>query len=199
MSDKNEGSELNRDESQSNRFDLEGLRLSQNYASSIGVKKALLTVPVRKPDRQWFIRVHPKEEYRLPTAVLNLKEEREIYLVEKPLWTELPGEITPTVLYTTISRQGVVFLWPVRLPGEDGRLDQWNQSALDAAEMATTRWLRVAANMHLGAYDVFEATGEIPDPEWPDIDLGALLEVAFKGRFIDSLDHPVVQRLQGVM
>ena len=39
-------------------FELEKLRLSQNFGEIAGVKKALLTVPVRKPGKQDFITVH---------------------------------------------------------------------------------------------------------------------------------------------
>src|SRR5262249_29523335 len=70
-------------------FDPASLRLSQDYAADLGVKKALLTVPVRKPDKSWFVRVHPAEDYRLTTAVIELKEERETYLVAQTLWPEL--------------------------------------------------------------------------------------------------------------
>ena len=42
-----------------NPFDPAHLRLSQDFTSQIGGKKALMSVPVRKPDRQWFVRVHP--------------------------------------------------------------------------------------------------------------------------------------------
>src|SRR5690242_11229180 len=62
-------------------FDPASLRLSQSLSTVIGVKKALLSVPVRKPDRSWFVRVHPSEHYRLQTAVIELKEDRETYLV----------------------------------------------------------------------------------------------------------------------
>jgi len=178
-------------------FDLEKLRLSQNFAETVGVKKKIITVPVRKPHRQSFVRVHPDESWRLETAVLEVKEDRETYLVDPVIWPELPGEIVPKVLFTTINRQGVVFLWPVRLPGEDGRHDAWNQSALEAATLATTQWVRVVANMSLGAYEVFEATGNLPEPEWPDIGFKELLEIAFKDKFIQSLDHPVIRSLRG--
>lgn len=179
-------------------FNPDNLRLSQDFAVNVGVKKALITVPVRKPNRQDFVRVHPEDDFRLETAVLELKEERETYLVDKGLWHELPGEIVPKVLYTTINRQGVLTLWPIRLPGEDGRLDEWNNSALEAAERAKNQWIRVSANMGLGAYDVYEAVGDIPDPEWPDLGFQEILHVAFKDRFITSLDHPVIHRLRGM-
>ena len=181
----------------SNLFDLSRLRLSQNFAETVGVKKALITVPVRKPGRQDFIRVHPDPNYRIETAVVELKEDGEIYLVAPDLWSELPGELTPKALFATMNRQGVLFLWPIRLPGEDGRLDEWNASALEAAEMAQKRWIRVASNRSLGAYEVYEATGNLPEPDWPTVDFQKILEIAFKGRYIDDLDHPVIKRLRG--
>jgi hypothetical protein len=101
-------------------------------------------------------------------------------------------------LFTAINRQGVLFLWPVRLPGEDGRLDAWNTSALQAARMAEERWVRMTANMSLGAYEIYEATGSLPKPEWPGIEFGEILQVAFQGRYITDLDHPVIRRLRGL-
>jgi hypothetical protein len=185
---------LNRDP-----FDLSRLRLSQNFAETVGVKKALLTVPVRKPNRQDFIRVHPSADYRFETPVLELKDERETYLVDPSLLPELPGEVVPKVLFTTINRQGVLTLWPIRLPGEDGRHDEWNRSALAAAHMAQSRWVRVAANMSLGAYEVYEAAADLPEATWPDASFQEILKIAFKTRLISGLDHSVVRRLRGEM
>jgi hypothetical protein len=178
-------------------FDPSSLRLTQDFAA-IGVKKALMTVPVRKPSKQEFIRVHPAEEYRLQTALLELKEERETYLVSPELWGELANEIAPKVIFTSISRQGVVSLWSVRLPDANGRLDDWNQSALDAANLAMSEWVRVTANMSLGAYEVFAAPPGIPEPTWPEYSFTQLLNIAFRGRFIQDLDHPVLRRLRGL-
>ena len=90
-----------------------------------------------------------------------------------------------------------MFLWPIRLPSEDGRHDDWNRSALDAARRAMTCWIRLTANMSLGAYDVFQAAADLPDAEWPKEGFGHLLALAFKDRFVASTDHPVVRRLRG--
>src|SRR5262245_16565432 len=130
-----------------NPFDPASLRLSQDFAAGLGVKKALLTVPVRKPDKAWFVRVHPDEAYRLQTCVLELKEERETYLVSPALWADLAGEpnFSPRLLSTAVNRQGVLFLWSIRLPGPDGKLDGWNTSALEAVEIAQKHWVRVTA------------------------------------------------------
>ena len=181
-------------------FDPAALRLSQDFASTVGVKKLQLTVPVRKPSREWFIRTHPdKQGLWLETFVLELKEDREMYLVEPKLWPGLSAETTCSarVLVTAINRQGTVFLWPIRLPGPDGRHDDWSRSALEAAEIATGGWVRVVANMNLGAYDVYRATGDLPEPEWPDVSFHDLLTTAFRNRYIDDLQHPVLRRLRG--
>lgn len=180
-------------------FDPASLRLSQDFAASVGVKKALLTVPVRKPAKEWFVQVHPEESYRLLTTVLELKEDREIHLVSATLRDELATEPTFGVrmLFTAQTRQGVLFVWPVRLPGTDGKIDEWNRSLLEAATMAAGKWVRVAANMHLGAYEVTEALGDLPPPTWPDVSMADILRIAFKGRMIESLDHPVLRRLRG--
>ena len=136
--------------------------------------------------------MHPEAEYRIETATLVFKEERETFLVARGLWPELPGELTPMVLFLAINRQKVPFLWGIRLPGEDGRHDEWNASALEAAELAQRDWVRVVANMSLGAYEVFSASGNIPEPEWPTQSFQEILKIAFKGRFIDQLDHPAI-------
>src|SRR5262245_34533971 len=182
-------------------YDPTALLLSPDFAASIGVKKALLAVPIRKPDKSWFVRVHPHEAYRLQTAVIELKEDRggETYLVAPSLWPDLAAEATfsPRALFTAINRQGVLFLWPIRLPGPDGRVDEWSRTALEAANLASKGWVRIAANMGLGAYDVFEARGQLPEPDWPGEPFRELLRIAFKDRFISDLNHPVLRRLRG--
>jgi hypothetical protein len=180
-------------------FDLNSLRLSQDFASAVGVKKLLMTVPVKKPSKEWFVRTHPDPDYRLQTAVIELKEDRETYLVAQSLWPALADEKTfsPRLLVTTISRQGILFIWPIRLPGADGRIDDWSRSAIDAADEAKSRWVRITANMSLGAYDVAVASGQIANPAWPDIAFQEIIKIAFRDSMISDWNHPVLKRLRG--
>jgi hypothetical protein len=178
-------------------FDPANLRLDQSFVETSGVKKLLTTVPVRKPNGQDFVRVHPDQAYRLTSAIIELKDDREVYLVLPHIAHELPGECSSVVLHTGINRQGVVFLWPVKLPTPDGRINQWHRSAAEAAERAMTAWLRVKADMALGAYAMFAASSTIPDPIWPTHSFKDLLKIGFRDRLVDSLDHPVIRRLRG--
>jgi hypothetical protein len=179
-------------------FDPASLRLDQSFADIVGVKKRLITVPVRKPNRQDFNRVYPDPAYRLtPAAIIEVKEDREVYLVTPEMAQNLPGEFVAATLYTCINRQGVLSLWPVKLPGPDGKHNEWHRSAAEAAELAMKVWVRITPNMSLGAYEPFEATGDLPPPVWPEIDLPEILRIAFNDRIVDRLDHPLVQRLRG--
>jgi hypothetical protein len=183
------------------RFDLERLRLPQNFADQMGVKKVRTTIPIRRPDRQWWIRVHPEETWRMPVYLLQLKEDRdrETYVVDPSLARELSGELAPAMLFTAINRQDVIFLWEVRLPGEDGRHNPWHRSAYEAAQLAMDHWVRVSSNMSLGAYEVAKASADLPTPQWPEEGFSALLELAVRDRRIDNMDHPIVRRLRGAI
>jgi hypothetical protein len=179
-------------------FDLDSLRLSQSFAETAGVKKLLTTVPCRKPNPQDFVRVHSDPSYRLDVLTIELRDDRETYLVRPAIAPELIGETVRKTLFTAINRQGVVFLWPVTIPPPDGKQLEWWRSLREGAELAMEQWVRVKANMSLGAYEMCAATGVIPDPQWPDLSFQELLRIAFRDRMIDRVDHPVIKRLRGL-
>ena len=177
---------------------LEAIRLSPDAAATAGTREVLRHVPVRKPNRTEFARVHPDADMQLETGVFVDREEREVYFVVPELRAELAGELKPVLLVTAISRQGVVFLWPVPLPDEGGRWNAWAETAREAYELAKTEWVRLAADMSLGAYRVYQAEGQLSAPVWPDKSLSELLKLGFKDRIVDSAEHPVVKRLRGL-
>lgn len=144
------------------------------------------------------MRTHPSEDYRLdPAALIEIKEDREVYLVVPELVPSIPGEYRAARLVLCVNRQGVARLWPIWLPSEDGKTNPWHESAAEAAELAMDRWVRIVPNMGLGANEIHEATGNLPDPKWPTEPFHELLKVGFKGRVVDNEDHPLLQRLRG--
>lgn len=189
-----DGGAVDRDE-----LDLTRLRLPQNFAAQTGVKKLLTTVPVRKPDRSVFVRVRPDPSFRFQANVLEQEGGRESYIVTPDVADVLGSLVAAKELYTAIDRQGTVFLWPVKLPPPDRAEIEWTRSAREAAAKAMGSWIRVQANMSLGAYEIFEASGQLPDPAWPDVSFTQLMNLAFRGKVIDAIDHPVVRKLQGLI
>ena len=181
-------------------FDLASLRLDQTYSDGIAVKKLITMIRVGKPSKQHFVRVNPDPAYRIsPVAVIELKDEREAYLVSPALAAELAGEFTSVALFTAITRAGTLFLWPVPLPAPDGAHNPWHRSALIAVEKAEHRWVRIVANMEAGGYDISEAAANIGDPEWPDMPFKEMVRIAFQGRIVDRPDHPLILKLRGAM
>jgi len=179
-------------------FDIASLRLSQSFTETAGVKKLLTTVPARRPSPQDFVRVHPAREYRENFAMIDLRDDREDYLVRPEILPELTGEVIFKTVFAAINRQGVVFLWPVRLPAPDDRKTEWPRSAREAADMAMTKWVRLKANMSLGAYEITVAESAMADPIWPELSYQELVRIAYRDRMIAALDHPVIKRLRGL-
>ena len=130
-------------------FDLARLRINPEMLETTSVKKLLTTVPVRKPIAQDFVRVQPEPQYRETLAFIELKDDRETYIVDLGAVPELQGECFFATLFTAISRTGVLFMWPVRAPAADGRTNEWHTSAATAAQHAMRSWIRVKANMSL--------------------------------------------------
>jgi hypothetical protein len=130
-------------------------------------------------------------------STIEVKEEREIFIVATPLVPELIGEVVNVTLFTAVNRQGTTFLWPIRLPRADGRDSEWARSAREGAALAMTDWTRVKANTDLGAYELSKADGIIAEPEWPKATFLELVRIGFRGRLIESADDPVIKRLQG--
>lgn len=177
--------------------DLKSLRLPANYGATLGVKKLLTNVLVGKPKKPQFFRAHASDDMTFPAMILENKESRESYVVVPEVAQEVSELVRPVILHAAIDRQNNVSLIPVPLPGEDGTRNPWHESLAQAVEHAKLKWIRITANMHAGGYDVYEAEGELPEPEWPARDIEAMVQVAFRGKIITSLGHPVVQSLLG--
>ncbi|WP_143198242.1 hypothetical protein [Bradyrhizobium sp. AS23.2] len=179
--------------------DLDKLRLSIGSTVFGGTTEILSKVAVRKPQKQEFVRVHPDEGMMLATAVYEDKQEREFYFVAPNMMSAMLGETTPVILVTAINRQKVSFLWPIKVANDNSSGNAWQDSAQQGCEVAKKTWVRLVADMSLGAYRIWAAQGDLSEPEWRPEPLNELLEIAFRGRVIENDDHPVVRRLRGLI
>ena len=177
--------------------DLASLRLPANYGATLGVKKLLTNVPVGKPRKDSFFRTHSSPDMTFPAMILENKDARESYVVVPEVAQQISELVRPVMLHAAIDRQNNVSLIPVPLPGESGTRNPWHESLAQSVDYAKDQWIRIAANMRGGGYDISVAQAELPEPEWPEQNIEALVEIAFRGKIIRSLDHPVVQALLG--
>ena len=131
-------------------FDLDKLRVNPDFLETTNVKKLLTTVPIRKPNQQDFIRVHPSPAYRGLFAFIELKDDREIYIASLSEVPDLQTECFIANLFLSINRTGVLFLWPVRVPTAERRSSDWHVSAATAAQQAMSHWIRIKAEHEPG-------------------------------------------------
>ena len=174
---------------------LDTLRVAPDGSEGAIVQSVLNFVPVRKPSKDWFFRIHP--EYSLEVLILELKDDGEVLLVDPKLQGALLEEkcVSLRTIRLGVNRQGNIFLWPVRKPVE-GKRDAWATSALDAICLAETDWTRMQADMNYGAYKIQKAL--VTDvPKWPEQQFNELLRIGFKGAIVDDLNHPTLRRLRG--
>lgn len=180
----------------SSGFDINRFRLSQDFAAFGSAEKLLSTVPVRKPRKDEFIRVSPDPEHSISVAMLEHGEPRDLYFLTPEI--QALGLGVPVSLALAIDRENNPFFWPLKLPLDDRRRNNWQLSALEAAKLAQDHWVRIVADMKLQAYVIYKALGDLPEPVWPEKSFAELLEIAFQDLIIDDPEHIVIKQLNGV-
>ncbi len=176
---------------------LDELRQRQDFDALVSTQRHLTSVPVGKPGKQTWFRVRPGEEWRIPASLLDWEDDGTQFYVHPHVAQELVTEVKWVEICVVVTTQGSLRLWPIRLPNPDGSDNPWFESARRVAEQAERGWVRMVANREAHGYDVFISTGDFGEPVWSEHSLGDLLKIAFSGKEIQSLDHPVVAKLLG--
>ena len=110
---------------------------------------------------------------------------------------QFPELVKPVRLVSVITRDGNPYLWPLRLPKEDGRADNWANSALEIAELAKDTWIRLNPSMSAGCYLAYKATGITAKPVFIDMSMEEMLQKAFRDFVITDIEHPIARELLG--
>ena len=179
--------------------DLNSLRLSQDFAAQTVVRPYLTSIAVRKPQRHEFIRVRPGTEWTFQANLLKDVETGDFYMVTAALAAELAGDVKPFCLFACMCRNSIApFLWPIQLPGPDGRWNPWHETATASARRAEQKWLKVTSDRSSQSYVPHEAREQFETPNWPDnLSMGDLIKLAFRDRLILDVSHPLLRRLRG--
>lgn len=175
------------------------LRLSQDFQQIASGHHVLVDIAVSKPPKWSFFRASADPSHSIPLCTLDTIQMGGdgVYAVAAEVAALIPDQVRNVVLHLVVTSQHIPFLLPVALPGPDGRTNPWHQSLARAVELAKTSWIRLSANQHRGSYDVFEAAGRLPEPQWPTKSFDELLELAFRDKLITDGEHPLVLRLLG--
>ncbi len=180
------------------RISLDDIATDQDFLLG-GTEQLINDLPVRRPHKNWFVRVHPDPE--LTTTIWILEDDRDSteYLVLKGPLGELRDYAKRKQLLVGQNDSGNLFVWLVGRPVD--MENDWNTSALAIANIARERWIQCKANRQMGRYQAHEPrSASFPEPDWPDAvsDLGEVLNLAFGEHVIADLEHPVAKRVLGI-
>ena len=182
-------------ETQLKGIDLGAIRVP-NPNVEIGMAEVLTTIRVTKPNRQIHFQVQPNPEFIIDTRLLMYEPERVWYFVAPELWAELASELSVVRLVTCIDCFGEVFLWPIKLPTSE-YVNSWTQSALDAVDQASGKWVRLISEKSQQKYRVQVALSKSDEPNWPEESFSELINRAFTDLMITEKNHPVLKSLRG--
>ena len=162
-------------------------------------------IPLRKPGKQQWFRVHP--ELKVDNlCFLEVEQDEgtpENFLLNGHIASqlrELPGISKRSIRVCVCRPNNTPFVWAIKMPkGSGTKHDEWGRSALEAARKAEKGWIRMNADMQLGAYKCFTSTASWEEPTWPNLDMSEMLKRSVgEQHIIESVDHPVVRQLQGL-
>jgi hypothetical protein len=179
--------------------DIEALR--KTAVLKVSRKVVLTNVPVKKPAKDVYFRVHPNPEWSLNCSVIVGDGGSDDFYFVTPFMlnhhTMLPRlrRVTIATVYTWPG--GAISLWPVpRI--EETKIACW-RSARAAFDLAKTTWVQLVWNGDTFDYDVGTAEGINNEPQWPvDKSFQDLLRLGFADKIIDRPEHPYVLRLRGL-
>ncbi len=185
-------------------FNFEALRVTE--AIPIVVKRVVTSIPIKKPKPGVeFFRIRPESEWKFPTYILDLggsSDGEGKYLLNPALYPEVmeTKKLKLVVIHTGITYgSGEIFLSEIAQPDAEGKDNEYNRTRRIAYTIAETKWVKLQTNDIIKAYDTVFAMSKLPDPEWPEEpgNMIKAIEIAFKDRFIDDINHPVLKRLRG--
>jgi hypothetical protein len=120
-------------------------------------------------------------------------EGRDPYIVTPAIAKQKSEEdtIRPVLLVRYVTMGGDEGLWPLKLDRPDGKVSPWNSSAIHILEFAESIWVRMMnAKKHYRHQKSKKTFEEVP-PQFTKRTFKELVNIAFKDRVIDSLDHEI--------
>lgn len=120
-------------------FNLAALKINMAFKEEANVRKILNVLPVRRPKKQEWIRVHPDVAYRGDFAVIKLEADGEYFLVAPAVAREFAKECSYVSIYTGINTNGSVFLsqtWSVVMTY---KIDDYTLTGVVRAEVSFAR------------------------------------------------------------
>jgi hypothetical protein len=157
---------------------------------------------VGRPRNQDWFRVFPGMRREPLWFIFDQDDRGKSYVVMPQVARQL-GETDkrhcpPCRLVVGITREGRVFLWPLKLLTATGERNAWFDSLLEIADIAQSEWVQLVNKGERWSYAKPLASDPWPDPEPLTLTWSELLKSGFgEERIIASMDNPFLSKLLG--
>jgi len=178
------------------KIDLQSIKVDQDFHEKIGVTEKLISLKARKPARQEFVTAQPDSNFSTTLVLLNFSGDKQTYVVTKSI-AEYVDDCFMAVVNLAVNTQNEPFLWYVRLDKPGKPVNEWNRTAAIALSEGRKSWVKVVSNSDTHSYRVLFPTVDLGSPKWPEESFEELVNIAFRDRFINDLDHLVIKKLKG--
>lgn len=142
---------------------------------------------VQVPHGGWF-RVHPDKE-RLVGPFFVARSDDQWWLVHPDVVPEVRiSGLWRADLFEAMYEDGRTIIIPLTYPmlGKEG----WYDSLQEAIKVSRKQWVSIESDRDQGSYDVHtEPKKKRTEPDWLGCDFGELVESAFAGRIISTLEQ----------
>jgi len=176
----------------------DAIPMGQTVKEAFAGKKAPSSVPIAKPGKSLWFYIHPNTEWRREALLIESGDMgKEWYAIDEDVAIQVEDLISHRLLVPCSSLQGNWFLWPVKVSDRSGRLDAGSESTLRVVTDWAGHWVRITWNPDLRAYDVHHRKVDKAPPADPEGGYKSLWSRAFRGRFIEDSEHPVIAAILG--
>lgn len=168
------------------------------------VRQIFNDVPVARPGNSDWVFVFTDPNYRATCALYEPKKSASTSRPRPHLMMpavvaamEFGRGIRRVEIFTYCDRHGNLGLWPIGFTTDD-RENGWLDTARDAAVNHAGKWINVSSDLVTSSYRLAEPVEQLAPPQPPALPLSKLLGIAFKGRVITSIEHPLMRELRGL-
>jgi hypothetical protein len=152
-----------------------------------------VTLPVQRPNKAKFFRIHPT--LHADISIYKIKEGSkggEIFAVYPKMVSRIEG-CSLFTLFLGSHKDGSLFLWPVNAVSSDN----WSKSSRQIAIAAMKVWCRLVTDQNAGLFVKREAKSITDEPVFPtDKTFIELLTLAFDpDHIVANESHRLVQEL----
>lgn len=190
--------------------DVKHLLVPTGEGTAFPTQRVRTHIKVERPSPTTWFRTYPEwgpwdDDFRI--FIYESQGDIPSQLVEPHVVAEDLGlKIKRPTLY--VDRSGELRLWLIAGGSYCGAAARtapspWETTAIQAAVIGRTSWVRITSNKSAGIYDTrrVQEGVEVPEPDWlsfGDLDPRTVLGLAFgEDRRIAGVDHPILKTLRG--